>query len=253
VAADGELTVSRPSWGREAALVLGLFAAYRLGRLLTAGDTQSALANAQLVLGWQEALRLPGERALQDWALHAPALVRAANVYYAGVHFPATVLFLIVLYWRRPGHYQPLRSLLAVVTACALALHLALPLAPPRMLSDRGFVDTAALLGPSVYGPPGAGSLSNQFAAMPSLHVGWAMVVALGVVLAFRTPWRWCALLHPAVTAAVVIVTANHYWLDCIVACVLVAAASGLVRTGAPGRAVQVRSRSAFPRRDLVA
>lgn len=215
--------------------MLVLFTAYRLGRVVTAGDVDSALANAQLVLSWQDLLRLPSEEAVQDWALQAPALVQAANVYYVAVHFPATALFLVVLYWRRPAYYRSMRSLLAILTGSALVVHLALPLAPPRLLADRGFLDTARLFGPSAYGPPGGESLSNQFAAMPSLHVGWAVVVALGVLLAFRGPWRWLVLIHPVLTAAVVVVTANHYWLDGIVACILVAAAATLVRRDVSG------------------
>lgn len=232
--------------------MLVLFTAYRLGRLVTAGDGVSALANAQLVLGWQELLRLPSEEAVQDWALQAPALVQAANVYYVAVDFPATVLFLVNLYWRRPAHYRSMRSALALLTGSALALHLALPLAPPRMLADRGFLDTARLLGPSAYGPPGGGSMSNQFAAMPSLHVGWAVVVALGVILALRSRWRWFIVLHPALTAAVVVVTANHYWLDGIVACLLVAAAA-LVRVDVPCRAVRGPGRATARAEGLVA
>lgn len=103
------------------------------------------------------------------------------------MHFPLTVLFRVLLYWRRPAHYRSMRTLPAVLTGSALALHLALPLAPPRMLADRGFVNIGMLLGPSAYGPSVGVSLSNHIAAMPSLHVGMAVTVALGVLLTFRS------------------------------------------------------------------
>ena len=82
-------------------------------------------------------------------------------------------------------------------------------------------VDTGKLLGPAVYGPPSTDTLSNQYAAMPSLHVGWALAVAIALVGATRGRWRWLWLAHPVVTLLVVVVTGNHYWLDAIVATAL--------------------------------
>jgi hypothetical protein len=105
-------------------------------------------------------------------------------------------------------------------------VHLAFPLAPPRMLTDVGFIDTAAAYGPSVYGPPASDSLANQYAAMPSLHVGWAVLVAAGLIAATRSRWRWLWLLHPIVTALVVAGTGNHYWIDGFAACLLLAGAT---------------------------
>ena len=88
-----------------------------------------------------------------------------------------------------------------------------------------GFVDTGALFGPNVYGPPEGGSIANQFAAMPSLHIGWATLVAIGLIVATRSRWRWLWLAHPIITILVVVGTANHWWLDGIVALVLLAGA----------------------------
>ena len=82
------------------------------------------------------------------------------------------------------------------------------------MLPRLGFVDTGLRFGQSVYGPRGHDHLANEFAAMPSLHVGWAVLLAVAVIVTFRTPWRWLAVVHPVVTALVVVVTANHFWLD---------------------------------------
>jgi hypothetical protein len=81
------------------------------------------------------------------------------------------------------------------------------------------------LFGPNVYGPPAGGSIANQFAAMPSLHIGWAMLVAIGLIAATRSRWRWLWLAHPIITILVVVATANHWWLDGIVALLLLAGA----------------------------
>jgi hypothetical protein len=107
------------------------------------------------------------------------------------------------------------------LTGLALIVHVLVPLAPPRMLPDLGFIDLAAKYGQSVYGAYEVGSLSNQFAAMPSLHVGWALLLPIPVILATRSRWSWLFLAHPIITIAVVVGTANHFWLDGIVAAAL--------------------------------
>ena len=209
---------SRPRPGPELVLVALLFAAYKLARLAVAGRVTAARDNADRVWSVERALHFPDEAVIQRLLLHSDTLVRAANSFYAYVHFPATAAFLLWMYLRRPGHYRWARNTLAVLTAMALLVHLTFPLAPPRMLAAAGLVDTAARFGPSVYGNPQTDTLSNQYAAMPSLHVGWALVVAVGLIATMRTRWRWLWLVHPAVTTLVVVATANHYWLDALVA-----------------------------------
>ncbi|MEE1803096.1 phosphatase PAP2 family protein [Streptomyces sp. JV176] len=226
---------ARPPLVRELMLVTGLFLVYKLGRLLADGRTGEAFHNADRVRGWERALGLPGEGGVQGVLLHSETLVQAANTYYAAVHFPATVLFLGWLYWCGPGHYVRARRALATLTGAALALHLLMPLAPPRLLPATGLVDTARVYGPSVYGPsPATDPMANQFAAMPSLHVGWALMVAVGLIAATRSRWRWLWLLHPLVTLFVVVGTANHYWLDAIVAGALLAVTLAFLRAPRP-------------------
>ncbi|WP_327004009.1 phosphatase PAP2 family protein [Dactylosporangium sp. NBC_01737] len=214
----------RPRAWAELLLVVGLFLAYKMGRLLVDGRVGQAYENAKLVWHTERALWLPDEVDLQHLLLASDAVIRSANVYYAVVHFPATVAFLLFMYIFRPAHYLRFRRILAWLTAAGLVMHFAFPLAPPRMLAGIGMVDTAAKFGPSVYGPPQTDTLSNQYAAMPSLHVGWALVVACGLIVATRSRWRWLWLAHPVITTVVVVGTANHYWLDGIIAAILVGA-----------------------------
>ncbi|WP_344618441.1 phosphatase PAP2 family protein [Dactylosporangium salmoneum] len=243
----------RPRAWTELLLVLGLFLAYKVGRLAVDGRVGAAYDDAHLVWHLERALRLPDEVDLQHMLLQAEALVRTANIYYAVVHFPATIAFLVFMYCFRPEHYIRFRRILAWLTAVGLGIHFVFPLAPPRMLGGLGLIDTAAVYGPSVYGPPQTDTLSNQYAAMPSLHVGWALVIAAGLIHATRTPWRWLWLAHPVLTMLVVAGTANHYWLDGIVAAVLVGVL--LVATSrhehpSPAVPVQVRRTA---RRDAIA
>ncbi|MFF8263619.1 phosphatase PAP2 family protein [Streptomyces virginiae] len=227
---------------RELLLVAGFFTVYKAGRLLSTDRTGEAFRNADRIWEAERALGLPGEGAVQRLLLHGEALVTTANTYYAAVHFPATALFLVWLYVRRPAHYLWTRRVLAVLTGAALVLHLAYPLAPPRMLPDAGLVDTGQVYGPTVYrAAPDADTLANQFAAMPSLHFGWALMLAIGVIAATRggkrSRWGLLWLLHPLVTLLVIVATANHYWLDAIAAAVLLGIALLVVprpRAGEP-------------------
>ncbi|MFR9787851.1 phosphatase PAP2 family protein [Streptomyces sp. MB22_4] len=220
---------ARPGLIREFLLVAGLFLVYKLGRQLATGHTTRAYHNAHRVWDLERALHLPHETAVQSALLHGDTLVRVANTYYATVHFPATLAFLVWLYVRRPAHYVWARRVLAVVTTAALVLPFTFPLAPPRMLAGTGLEDTARIYGPSVYGPPAHDHLSNQFAAMPSLHFGWALMVAIGLITATRSRWRGLWLLHPLLTLLVIVGTANHYWLDALAATAMLAAALALI------------------------
>jgi hypothetical protein len=211
----------RPGLGREIALLATLFVAYRLGRLAIAGHDDLAIANAWHVWDVERVLHLPDEETLQNWLLQWPDVLKAANWFYVTVHFPVTLAFLAWGWLRRPPEeYRWARRLIITLTAFAMVLHTAMPLAPPRMLSSLGFVDTMAVFGPSAYDGDAA-TVANQFAAMPSLHVGWALLVAVVVIRTARSRWRWAIIAHPVLTTLVVVVTANHYWADALVALLL--------------------------------
>ncbi len=219
----------RPSLTREIILILSLFVVYRLARLAIAGHDDVALSNAWRVWDVERALRLPDEELFQQWALQWPDLLKAANWYYVTVHFPITLGFLAWGWWTRPAaEYRWSRRLITLLTALALVVHVLMPLAPPRMLSSLGFLDTMAVFGPSAYDGSTA-TLANQFAAMPSLHVGWALLIAVVVVRTLHSRRRWLVVLHPAVTVVVVVATANHYWVDAIAAALLLGVAVAVV------------------------
>jgi hypothetical protein len=204
---------------REVLLLAVLFGAYNLGRFLSSGHTGSAYGHADELVRWEACLGLPSEATVQEHALQVPGLADVANVFYATVHFPLTAVVLLWLMIRRPAEYGKARTAMAILTGLALIGHMLFPLAPPRMMP--GWVDTGVLLGQSVYGASTDSGVANQFAAMPSLHVGWAFMVAVFMIRATRSRWRWLWIAHPVITFAVVVVTANHYFLDGLVAIAL--------------------------------
>ncbi|MFG2497590.1 phosphatase PAP2 family protein [Streptomyces sp. NPDC048441] len=241
-------TSARPPLVRELLLVVGLFLVYKIGRQLANGHTGEAFSNAHHVWDAERALQLPGEGAVQHVLLSSEGLVHIANTYYATVHFPATALFLIWLYLRRPRHYVWSRRVLAALTAAALVLHLTFPLAPPRMLDAAGLVDTGQVYGPTVYGAaPQTDSMANQFAAMPSLHFGWALMLAVGLIAATSSRWRWLWLLHPLITLFVVVGTANHYWLDAIAVTALLGIALAVIKVPGTTHSLVVRRHTPAP------
>ncbi len=220
---------------REAALVVGLWLVYNAGRFLAARHTGRAHAHAVTVWHIERRLRLPDEATCQRLMLdHGLVGVRLADDYYRWVHLPLTILVLAGLFRYRPAHYLWVRTAMAYATVAALVIHIAYPMAPPRMLPRLGFVDTGLRFGQSAYGPQGHDHLANEFAAMPSLHVGWAVLLAVAVIVTLRTPWRWLAVVHPVVTTLVVVVTANHFWLDGLAGSAL--ALVGLAATPRPRR-----------------
>jgi hypothetical protein len=229
----------------EIALLFSMFMAYRLGRQITAHDTTTAFRNADEVWRIERWFHLPDETIVQQALLQSAHLVEAANAYYAFVHFPLTLACLVYLFLRHPTHYLWVRRSMVMLTAVALVVHVLYPLAPPRMLP--GFVDTGNAFGPNVYGDSATNSIANQFAAMPSLHVGWALLVAIGLVSASTSRWRYLWFAHPILTVLVVVATANHYWLDGLVAGGILAATLGIgigVPIAAPSRS---RDASASP------
>ncbi|MCW2613831.1 MAG: hypothetical protein JWN08_825 [Frankiales bacterium] len=205
---------------REIVLVTALLLAYQGGRLLGGHDRLTADANGLRVLQLEQVLRLPREQDLQALVLPLEPVVQAANGFYAAAHLPVTALALLWLLVRRPAVYRWARTALGAATGTALVVYVLVPVTPPRLLDGHGFVDTAELHGQSVY--DASSSLTNQFAALPSLHVGWAVLVAVVCVSASATRWAWLWVLHPVATVAVVVATGNHYWLDAAAGAALV-------------------------------
>jgi hypothetical protein len=220
------LRASRGAWtlwggvAWESALLFCLYGLWQFAGSFTVLSTAGALPRARWLWHAERVLHLPSETSVQRLFLPHPLLVQAFNLYYDILHFPVLGLCLIWLYvWHRDS-YPAIRTTVALFTAASLLIQL-VPVAPPRLLPGTGLVDTAARYGQSVYSWHG-GFNADEFSAMPSVHVGWALIVAFAVITVSRSRWRWLAAGYPMLTTLVVVVTANHFWLDGIVAGLLV-------------------------------
>ncbi len=152
------------------------------------------------------------------------------DFYYESFHFVVPLTVLGVLYWRRPADYRWARASLGFATLLALIGFWLFPLAPPRLMPTLGIIDTVH--GAQDFSKPDYGTLTaltNQYAAMPSLHFGWSLWC--GVVIAVIAPKRWMkalGLLHPLFTVSAIVATGNHWVLDAVGGAVVVAAGFGL-------------------------
>jgi len=140
------------------------------------------------------------------------------NYYYATLHFVVTLSVLVWLYRCHPGRYAAARLVLFATTVVALVGYYFFPLAPPRLMTGTTFVDTVMVH--QTWGSMASGDLkhmSNQYAAMPSMHIGWSVWCGLTIFALARVPWvRVLGLLYPAVTLMVIVATAIHFWLDAV-------------------------------------
>ena len=192
------------------------------------GSTTTARNNAEHLVRLEKAVGLYHEHRIQQAFLDWSHFMSFWNLYYGTIHFVAPVVALVLLYRRAPARYLRWRNALVVMLLVSLAIFIAVPLMPPRLMPPHyGFVDAAARFfnfGPQVhirFGPDGSPdpaavkAFGNLYAAMPSLHVGWATWSALAMLPFVRPLWGKALLLaYPFVTLFAVVVTANHWILD---------------------------------------
>jgi hypothetical protein len=218
------------AFAREAGTVLALFALWQLAGSHPALGPGGAVSRARWLWHAERVLHMPSETVVQRAFLPHPLLVQAFNLYYAGLHFAVLIACLAWLFIRYRPSYLRVRTTVVLFTGFSLLVQL-IPVAPPRMLPGDGMVDTAVMYGQSVYGGDG-GFNPDQLSAMPSVHIGWALLVAVVIVHVSRSRWRWLALGYPVLTTLAVVVTANHFWLDGVAAAALLALALLVQRAG---------------------
>jgi hypothetical protein len=199
---------------KECAVVLGLYAVWQRIGTLAVTKVTGAVGHAMSIWYVERFLHFPSEVRVQRAVLPFPLVVRALNAYYAIAHVPALIIFLIWLFIRHRDRYSWWRNTGALLTGVSLVIQM-IPVAPPRLVPGLGFVDTAVQYRQSVYGPAGI-SVAPQLAAMPSVHVAWAVFIAAAVIACSTSPWRWLVLAHAALTVTAVVATANHWWLDAV-------------------------------------
>jgi membrane-associated phospholipid phosphatase len=243
-----EVREHQTRWWKEA-LIMGIFYALYTATRNQFGSrsagaesmTEQAFQNAMAMIRLERALGLFHEETIQDWFTPYKGFMQFLNTYYGTAHFAVTIGVFIVLYRRRKDVFPLFRNALAAMTGLAIIGFALFPLMPPRLLdapcpidgghggaciehemrnyngaTSFGFSDTLKEFGgPWSFDSEGIASISNQYAAMPSLHIGWASWCAVGMWPLARRKWvRAAVLLYPATTLFCIVVTGNHYWID---------------------------------------
>ncbi len=192
-----------------------------------------------MLLGVENDVSLDIERPVNDLLGTLPAVALASSYWYSLLHYVVTPAVLLWVYRCHPHRYRIARNALVVGSALGIVGFVLFPVAPPRMLS--GYVDTLAATadhgwwGADASAPEGLGGLTNELAAMPSLHVGWAVwCTAMVLLCSSRRVLRVPAVAYSVVTTFVVVATANHYLLDVLAGCLVIAA--GALLAGAACR-----------------
>ncbi|MEU3251725.1 bifunctional glycosyltransferase 87/phosphatase PAP2 family protein [Streptomyces sp. NPDC006997] len=227
--------LTRPNLLLEALLIRVTYAAYSQVRLAATGGTISggrerAEAHGEQILDLERVLGLDIEHAVNHAVVKVDWLREFFDFYYTSFHFAVPLTVLGVLYWRRPVDYRWARATLGLTTLLALVGFWLYPLAPPRLMPGLGIIDTVH--GVQDFSQPDYGTLTaltNQYAAMPSLHFGWSLWC--GVIIAIVAPKVWMkalGLLHPLLTCSAIVATGNHWVLDAAGGAAVVAAGFAL-------------------------
>ncbi|MBA0050109.1 phosphatase PAP2 family protein [Streptomyces sp. AJS327] len=208
----------RPRIWFEIALIAVSYWTYSLIRNAVPEQRAAALRNADWIWEAERILGLAVEQSVNQWANDVTWLIVGMNYYYATLHFVVTLGVLVWLYRHHPGRYAATRLVLFITTGVALLGYYLFPLAPPRLMESTHFIDTVQVH--ETWGSMASGNLaemSNQYAAMPSMHIGWSLWCGITIAMLAKPLWvRVLGAAYPAATLVVIIATANHFWLDAI-------------------------------------
>lgn len=208
----------RPTVWFEIVLVAVFYAVYSLIRNAVPEQRVQALDNADRVWELERYLGIAVEDSINHAAEGVTWLILTMNYYYATLHFIVTVVVLVWLYASHPGRYAATRLVVFATTAIALLGYYVFPLAPPRLMRGDAFIDTVQVH--QTWGSMASGNLadmSNQYAAMPSMHIGWSVWCGITIAVLAKPLWaRVLGALYPLGTLIVIVCTANHFWLDAV-------------------------------------
>jgi len=231
------------------ALFFVAYQGYQLVRGVIGGKSDLAFANAERIVDLEKSLGTFFEPGFQQSLIGHAWLIDFANWMYVNSHFTVSVVFLAWLYLFRNDNFYFVRNMFMVAMGIALVGYALFPTAPPRMLPGDGFTDTIASFTSVDQDSNAVSLLVNKYAAVPSMHIGFSSMIAGTAVMLVRNPvGRFLWALYPLLVFWVIVVTANHYWLDAA-AGLLVAIVSALVasRVLAPVRPAQWAFRPAVP------
>jgi len=215
---------------REVALILCVYGTYWLTRGSLPDRVVTAVQNAWDIVDLERYLGFFWEPHIQSWFLKSSFWVDAANAVYTYFYYPVLIIFAIWAYNRHRKQYSMARNVFLVSAGIGFICFALYPLAPPRMLLSFGFVDTMAQYGSVDYSASFFRTFSNPYAAMPSLHFGWILLVGISTFLIAKTIWlKVVGVLVPLCMLIATVATGNHFIIDLIAGAIVIGLAYGLV------------------------
>jgi membrane-associated phospholipid phosphatase len=223
--------------GRQIGILVGVDVIYELGRGLADGSRSEALAHGAQVIDLERATGTLFEPSAQSLFLPAHWTIDLANQLYLNAQFSIAIGFLFWLYLFRNQSYYFVRNMFVVSMCLALIGYVGYPTAPPRMFPQDGFIDTITDFSGVNHDSTLAKVFINPYAAVPSMHCAFAMMIGATGVMVCRRWWAkaWWAF-WPLLITWVVIVTGNHYWVDAVLGWLVALSAFAIAR-GALARA----------------
>jgi hypothetical protein len=204
-----------PDLLRQILLFCGAYWLYRLVRGLTDGQVAQAFEHARELIRIEQGLGLFVEPAVHTWARGSSLIIDGASWMYVNSHFAITTVTLAFIYLRRNPSFYFIRNMFMVAMGIALVLYAAYPTAPPRYMPEYGFSDSVAQFTGLTSEGSSADALYNPFAAVPSMHVAFALMLGVPMATMARRAWvKTLWLLYPGLVTFVVVATANHWWFD---------------------------------------
>lgn len=201
---------------RELSIFISFLIFYKISRYIAIGDASTAFENARKLIAFEKDLGIFTEPIVQGLFLSKTGLIKFLNTFYMYVHIPATTVFFIWLFKKHNNRYYWIRNGFIAANCIAVVFFIFYPCAPPRMLGEYGFVDTLLEVSQvNLYTGFFAGFF-NQYAAVPSMHFGNAFLIAFSVILYAKKSYKWLVLLYPLFVLWVIVITANHFYLDAI-------------------------------------
>lgn len=214
----------------ELSIFISFLIFYKISRYIAIGDASTAFENARKLIEFEKNLGIFTEPIIQGSFLSKISLIKILNTFYMYVHIPATVVFFVWLFKKYNKKYYWIRNGFIIANCIAVIFFITYPCAPPRMLNEHGFTDTLLQISNvNLYNGFFSGFF-NQYAAVPSMHFGNAFLIAIAVILYAKNSYKWLVLIYPLFVLLVIVITANHFYLDAILGGLIVVVPYPLMR-----------------------
>ena len=208
---------------REVLIFVVFLIFYKISRYIAIGDADLAFANAYRVVEFEQMIGIFFEIPIQQYFLDKELLIQFLNQFYMRIHLPSTIIFFVWLYHKRRQHYFYIRNGFLLANIITLFFYIGFPCAPPRMLNEIGFVDTLLAISEINLYEGNLSKLFNQYAAVPSMHFGNALLIAaVTYLLADRTWVKWGTIIYPIFVLLVIVITGNHFFVDALLGGIIV-------------------------------